>query len=227
MKDEDKINKENLEKEGQINNKNPDIVLDENSITDHFDTVPFSEDDVTEPEITYVESTEDGETLPIKDVNKKLREEIKKLQKEKEEYLTGWQRAKADYVNLKKELDSLHISSSIIVKERIVTNLLPALDSFDMAFANKESWEKVDQNWRRGVEYIYSQFLSGLADSGIEKIDKVGVTFNPNLHHSMEVVPTDDKSKDHTIEKIIQVGYKIGERIIRPARVNIYEYKND
>ena len=51
-----------------------------------------------------VESTEDGEALPVKDITKKLREDIKKLQKEKEEYLTGWQRAKADYVNLQKEL---------------------------------------------------------------------------------------------------------------------------
>ena len=104
-------------------------------------------------------------------------------------------------------------------------NLMPALDSFDIAFQNKESWEKVDPNWRMGVEYIYSQFMTGLADSGIEKIDQIGVKFDPNLHHSISAVETEKEELDHTIESIIQVGYKIGERVVRPARVNIYEYK--
>ncbi len=190
----------------------------------NFETRPFAEDDIMEPEISYVASTEDGEALPTKDVAKKLREEIKKLQKERDEYLTGWQRAKADYINLQKELDQARVATSLVAKERMVGELLPALDSFDMAFANKEAWEKVDSNWRVGVEYIYSQLMKGLEDSGIEKIDKVGVPFDPNLHHSMEAVETEDKSKDHTIEKIIQIGYKVGDRIIRPAKVNIYEY---
>lgn len=178
-------------------------------------------------DVTYIDSTEDGEVLPNKDVAKKLREEIKKLRKEKEEYLTGWQRAKADYINLQKEHGNHHIKSSVITKEKFVRNLLPALDSFDMAFANKETWEKVDKNWRIGVEYIYSQFMNGLAESGIEKIDQVDMKFDPMLHHSIEAVETEDEFKDHTIEKIIQVGYKIGDRIIRPARVNIYEFKKE
>ena len=176
-------------------------------------------------DLTFVDSTEDGEALPIKDITKKLREELKVCRKEKEEYLTGWQRAKADYVNLQKELDSTRLNVSIIAREKMARNLMPALDSFDMAFQNKESWEKVDSNWRMGVEYIYSQFMTGLSDSGIEKIDQVGIKFDPNLHHSIGVVSTEKEEQDHTIESIIQVGYKIGERVVRPARVNIYEYK--
>jgi molecular chaperone GrpE len=176
-------------------------------------------------DLTFVDSTEDGEALPVKDVAKKLREELKNCRKEKEEYLTGWQRAKADYVNLQKELDSTRSNVSIIAREKMARNLMPALDSFDMAFQNKESWEKVDPNWRMGVEYIYSQFMTGLADSGIEKIDQVGVKFDPNLHHSISAVPTEKEEQDHTVESVIQVGYKIGDRVVRPARVNIYEYK--
>lgn len=175
-------------------------------------------------DLTFVDSTEDGEALPTKDITKKLREELKVCRKEKEDYLTGWQRAKADYINLQKELDSTRLNISIIAREKMARNLMPALDSFDMAFQNKESWEKVDPNWRMGVEYIYSQFMTGLADSGIEKIDQVGVKFDPNLHHSISALPTEKEEQDHTIESIIQVGYKIGERVVRPARVNIYEY---
>lgn len=176
-------------------------------------------------DVTFVESTEDGEALPKKDILKKLREELKVCRKEKEEYLTGWQRAKADYVNLQKDLEGAHHSNSIIVKEKFVRNLLPALDSFDMAFTNKEAWEKVDTNWRMGVEYIYQQLINGLQDSGVEKIDQVDVLFDPLIHESIESIETDDKKKDHKIEKIILVGYKIKHRIIRPARVNIFKYK--
>lgn len=176
-------------------------------------------------DLTFVESTEDGEELPKKDIAKKLRDETKKLQKEKEEYLTGWQRAKADYVNLQREFDLARVNISILAKEKMVEKLLPALDSFEMAFANKEHWEKIDKDWQDGITSIYQQLISGLALSGIEKIDMNDIPFDPNIHQSISIVETADEKKDHTVEKILQVGYKIGERIIRPAKVTIYEFK--
>jgi len=177
-------------------------------------------------DVTFVDSTEDGDALPTKDIVKKLRDDLKKARADKEEYLTGWQRAKADYINLQKEMEQVRANTSLVTKEKMVEGLLPAIDSFDMAMSNKEAWEKVDQGWRTGVEYIYQQIISGLADVGVQIIDKVGVPFDPSLHQSIESVSTDDQSKDHTIEKVIQAGYKIGDRVIRPARVNIFEYKN-
>lgn len=182
-------------------------------------------DESIESDISYVESTEDGEALPTKDVVKKLREDLKLCRKDKEEYLVGWQRAKADYINLQKELDLARINISVVTKQKMVEKLLPAFDSFEMAFANKESWEKVDKEWRAGVESIYQQIMSGLVNSGIDKIEEDGVLFDPNIHQSISIVETDDESKNHTIEKVLQVGYKIGDRIIRPAKVTIYEYK--
>ena len=176
-------------------------------------------------DLEFVESTEDGEALPDKDTLKKLREELKTCRKEKEEYLTGWQRAKADYINLQKELESTRINASILTKEKMVEKLLPAFDSFEMAFANREHWEKVDEKWRKGVESIHQQFLSSLEKSGVETIDKVEVPFDPSIHQSISIVETDDEKKDHTVEKVFQVGYKIGDRIIRPAKVTIFEYK--
>lgn len=176
-------------------------------------------------DVTFVDSTEDGDELPTKDVVKKLREDLKKARAEKEEYLTGWQRAKADYVNLQKELDLARINISILAREKMTEKLLPALDSFEMAFANKEHWEKLDKEWQNGMTSIYKQFLSGLFASGIEKIENQEVPFDPNIHQSISVVHTEEESKDHTVEKVLQVGYKIGERIIRPAKVVIYEYK--
>jgi len=189
-----------------------------------------SKEDVFQ-DLEFVESTEDGEALPTKDVTKKLREEVKTLRNEKEEYLTGWQRAKADYVNLQKELDLARINVSILTKEKMVEKLLPALDSFEMAFSNKEHWEKIDKDWQDGITSIYQQLLSGLEKSGIEKIDKIEVPFDPNIHQSISIIETEDEKKDHTVANVLQVGYKIGDlsmqtgRVIRPAKVTIFEYK--
>jgi molecular chaperone GrpE len=197
---------------------------EEKDIKDSFDT---AQDDSGESDVTFVESTEDGEELPHKDTVKKLREELKTCRKEKEEYLTGWQRAKADYINLQKELEHARVSSGVHAKEKVVKELLPALDSFDMAFANKEHWEKIDKDWQDGITSIYQQILSGLSKSGIEKIDGVDVPFDPNIHQSISLVETNEESKDHTVASVLQIGYKIGERVIRPAKVSIYEYKKD
>ena len=176
-------------------------------------------------DVSFIESTEDGEALPSKDIVKKLREEIKKIQKEKEEYLTGWQRAKADYVNLQKDEELKRKELRNFVTTGLMEDLLPALDSFDMAFVNKEAWEKVDKNWRNGIEHIHNQFTGALESYGISKINEVNVIFDHNLHEAIETINTDDEIKDHTIAQITQSGYKIGDKVIRPARVKVYEYK--
>ncbi len=177
-------------------------------------------------DISIVESTEDGLELPDKDKNKKLKEEIKRLQKEKDEYLLGWQRAKADYINLQRELEAVRLNSSLIAKEKVIENILPALDSFEIAFANQEFWQRVDKNWRKGIESIYDQIISGLKKSDIEKINQADILFDPNIHQSIEKIKTSDKEKDHFVESILQVGYKAGSRIIRPAKVRIFEFEN-
>lgn len=177
-------------------------------------------------DVTFVESTEEGDELSSKDKIKKIRDDLKICQKEKEEYLVGWQRAKADYINLQKEIEQTKSNSSVLVKENLVLNLLPALDSFEMAFANKDSWEKVDKEWRLGVEYIYQQLMTGIANFGISKIDELDVTFDPQIHHSVKMVKTYKEEKNNLVASISQVGYKIGDRIIRPASVDVYEYEN-
>jgi molecular chaperone GrpE len=177
-------------------------------------------------DVTFVESTEDGDALPTKDVVKKLREDLKKCRAEKEEYLTGWQRAKADYVNLQKDEHNKYKELRTHVTSSIMEDLLPVLDSFDMAMGNKDAWEKVDANWRNGIEYIHQQFLRVLGENSVAPINQIGVPFDPSLHESISTIATDDQSKDHTIASITQSGYKIGDRVIRPARVNVFEYKN-
>lgn len=181
------------------------------------------EDVVVEPE--FVESSEDGDELAGTDKIKKLQEKIKALEKEKTEYLDGWQRARADYANLQKSTDEDKKRFREHFAQRFVEDLLPVVDSFSMAMSNKEAWEKVDANWRTGVEYIYSQLMTALGEHDLEVFGKVGETFDPTLHEAVSDTETDDQKLDHTIASVLQQGYKLGDNVLRAARVNVYKAK--
>jgi molecular chaperone GrpE len=94
------------------------------------------------------------------------------------------------------------------------------LDSYDMAQANKEAWEKVDQNWRMGIEYIFTQFKTVLEGEGVTQFGKVGDTFDPLLHESMEHVSVSDEKDNDKVMRVLQNGYKMHDSILRPARVH-------
>ncbi len=180
---------------------------------------------IEEETIEFVDTDEMGDELKDKAKLKKLRDELKQAQTEARDHLTALQRARADYVNLKRELDETRDVTKKKTTERVVSEFLPVLDSFDMAMGNTDAWNAVDKNWRMGVEYIYSQLKTALENHGIESIDKTGVEFDPNLHEPIETKETDDASQDHTIERIIQKGYKMGDKVIRPARVVVWKAK--
>ena len=176
-------------------------------------------------DVEFVDTDSMGDELKDKAKIKKLREDLAKSQLENRENLTALQRARADYVNLKKELDEVRDTTKKKITEKVLGDFLPVLDSFDMAMGNTAAWEAVDKNWRVGVEYIYSQLKNTLENNSVDAIDKVGVDFDPSLHEPIETKETDDATLDHKIEKIIQKGYKMGERVIRPARVVVWKSK--
>ena len=185
----------------------------------------FMEKEEAADDLEFVETDAMGDELKDKAKIKKLREDLKTAQAESSANLTALQRSRADYVNLKKELDEVRDTIKQKTTERVVMDFLPVLDSFDMAMGNTAAWEAVDANWRVGVEYIYSQFQTVLDNHGISAIDKTNIEFDPNLHEPMKTEDIDDQSKDHKIAQIIQKGYKMGDRVIRPARVVVWKLK--
>lgn len=185
--------------------------------TDNHDDV------IIDPE--FVESTEDGDELAGSDKIKKLQEKIKSLEKEKQEYLDGWQRARADYANLQKQTEEDKKRFKEIFTERFVEDMIPVVDSFSMAMGNKEAWEKVDATWRTGVEYIYNQLMGALSGHGLTLFGEVGETFDPARYEAISDQETDDTSLDHTVAKVIQKGFMLGESVIRPARVVVWKVK--
>lgn len=179
-----------------------------------------SEDDV----IFETELDSDNAKDPAA-VVKALKEKLKIAQKERQEYLDGWQRAKADYINAKKREEEERGAFIRFSKKELIKELLPAVDSFHTAFGNKEAWEKVDLNWRMGVQYIYSQLLGALEKHGIALIEpKAGELFDPEKHQSVGTVPVSDAAKDHTIAETAQKGYTLHGAVLEPAKVKVGEY---
>jgi len=176
-----------------------------------------------ESEVLEFEFNEDGEE-DLKKTLKKLRADLKETRKEKEEYLTGWQKERADFANYRKQEDERKANFSESMRERILTRFLTVLDSFNMAFANKNAWNKVEENWRKGVEHIYAQVNTIFEEFGVKEIGEIGENFDPNIHQSIDMTPTDKKEDNHKISQVIQKGYKLGDRVIRAARVNVFEY---
>lgn len=190
----------------------------EPSFTEDSVVLDESVDDVEFEEFDWV-----GDEKKDKEKLKKMRDDLKKSQLESRDHLTALQRARADYVNLKKELDEIREVTKKKTTEKVLADFLPTLDSFDMAMGNTAAWEAVDKNWRVGVEFIYSQLKTALENNGISPIDQVGVVFDPNKHEPIETKETDDADLDHKIERIIQKGYLMGDKVIRPARVVVWK----
>lgn len=158
---------------------------------------------------------------------KKLREKLKACVAEKQQYLDGWQRAKADFANAQKAFESQKKEYVSYASEELIEELLPVIDSFDMAISNKEVWESVDENWRVGVEYIYSQLLSVLEGRGVRQIDPLGDIFDPNQHTSIEQIAADDPKDDHKITKVVQKGYVLKDRQLRSPKVIVAVFGGD
>ncbi|MDP2637328.1 MAG: nucleotide exchange factor GrpE [bacterium] len=180
----------------------------------------------TENDFT-LEPSEDAESLrdPAEKL-RKLKDELIACKAERQEYLTGWQRARADYANVKKEEERNRESIAAFASERLIGELIPALDSFHTAFGNREAWEKIDTSWRMGIEHIYAQLRSALEKNGLRFIEpKKGEVFDPKLHQSVAVVHVSQKELDHTIIEVMQKGYALYDKILEPAKVGVGEYQ--
>ena len=117
---------------------------------------------------------------------KKLKARIKELEQKNTELLNNWQRDKADFLNARRLDAENQKNFAMFAKEDIATEIIPVLDSFDSAFKNKEAWEKVDKNWRVGVEYIHSQLVGVLSNHGVSVINPLGEMYDHNRDEAIE-----------------------------------------
>lgn len=149
-----------------------------------------------------------------------LQNKIKELEKQKDEYLTGWQRSRADFLNYKKE-EMERISELLkYSKEEFILKILPILDNFETAERKiPENLKRNDENIK-GILQIKTQLQDFLKSEGLEEIKSIGEKFNPNFHEAIEQVEVKDKESGTILEEI-QKGYKINGHLLRPAKVKV------
>ena len=151
---------------------------------------------------------------------KKLKEKLKSCQKEKEEYLSGWQKERADFINYKKDEEEKLKEKELFQKEKIVLEILLILDNIKRA--EKELPKEIEENqWVKGVLKIKNQIENLLKQEGVEEM-KCEEKFNPELHEAVEIV----EGENDKIIEILQNGYLFKGKVLRPAMVKVGKSKN-
>jgi len=143
----------------------------------------------------------------------KMRDELSACRKEKQEYMDGWQRAKADYVNALKRFETDVKTAEFRGTVGAVETLLPAFDALERA---KEHGE-IPQ----GFLAIAKQIENAFAALGLEEVGKAGEKFNPAFHEALGQDKVESAEQDDIITTILEKGWRVGESVIRPAKVRV------
>lgn len=151
---------------------------------------------------------------------------IDALQKQCDEYKAGWQRALADYENVKRDLSARAEESRRAIRASLANDLLPVVDNFaqavkfqpDLMGAPEEMRKKIEP-WLQGILYIEKQFEEAMKQMGVERIATDGA-FDPRWHDAAGEKHEDGRDPG-TILEVLVPGWKIGEIVLRPAKVII------
>lgn len=133
-----------------------------------------------------------------------------------QEYLDGWQRARAELRNLRQRMASEGASQQQRLKAQLLEPLLQVADNFTALVAHAPEGNAGD-SWSQGVLHIARDFERVLSEFGVEQIHAENEPFNPLLH---EAVGQTDEEGTQVVE-VVQVGWKMGDRVLRPAKVKI------
>jgi len=168
-----------------------------------------TEEGGSEEELEAMESRADGKVA-------KLKKELEAVKKEKQEYLDGWQRAKADYVNAAKRFEEDRLQATNFGKLAVFKSFITPMDSLERARQAGEIPE--------AFQAIAKQLEEAAKAHGLMQFGEVGETFDPSLHEALGQEPTDSKDKDDTITQVFEKGWRVGEMVIRPAKVRVAAY---
>jgi molecular chaperone GrpE len=150
----------------------------------------------------------------------KLIKDFQEIEKMKNDYLAGWQRARADFLNYKKEEMERIQGLLKYSQEEFILKILPVLDSFDLAEKNLSENLKDDETVK-GLLQIKIQLKDFLKNQNLEEIKSVGEKFNPEIHEAVEQIELDQEKESGVIIEEVQKGYKINNRLLRPAKVKV------
>jgi molecular chaperone GrpE len=157
----------------------------------------------------------------LSDELKKLREKLKVSQAERQEYLETSQRLRADYVNLKRHGEAERDKLAKFASEGLIKELVGLADHFAQATADSTAWESLPAEWRQGMEQIASELAKILKRQGVETINPEGEEFDPVMHQAVGMIDTEKEKEDNKVLLVMQRGYKLHDKVIRPASVKV------
>lgn len=161
------------------------------------------------------------EKKETKEEPEKIKKELEECRKRSDEYLNGWKRTQADFINYKKRQEESLEDWMIFCKTKIVNEMLPVLDTMETALKNKPLTPgNESKKWIEGMCKTAEQLAKVLKNEGLEEIKAEGEEFDPEIHEAVDVIPSEDK-KDGTIAEVLQKGYKFQGKVIRTAKVRV------
>ena len=186
---------------------------------DHKDLKDLKEEINGQSQAAVASSDEDEDgDKEVSAQNEKLKEEPEKKEKEAAANYDKYLRAVADLENYKKR--SIREKADIIKygKEEIIKDILPFVDNLDRALDHADTSDV--QSFKQGIRLIQEQLLSCLKKHGVEKIDSIGLDFNPNFHEALMQVESEEHAENKVVNEV-EKGYLLNGRLLRPSKVCI------
>ncbi|NLO82894.1 MAG: nucleotide exchange factor GrpE [Clostridiales bacterium] len=186
------------------------------------DQVDIQKDDETgnEKQCKYEEEHKcscENEGLPTVE---ELQEQLNKVISEKNEYLSLAQRLQADFDNYRKRNKSALAEAYESATVDTISAFLPVLDNLERALESASS-SSSDDSIVKGIEMVTRQFVDVLKKLGVEEIEALGKTFDPQLHNAVMKTELEDGMEENTVVEVIQKGYKYKDRVIRYSMVKV------
>ena len=171
-------------------------------------------EEVSETKVEAVETPEISEQA-MAEIDA-LRRQLEDSEAKLAESVDGWQRSAAEFQNYKKRIERERDFERSMMKGDIIKKVLPVLDDLERALQNRPS----DDAWSNGIELIVRKLQSIIESEGVKRIEAEGTPFDPNFHEAISNEPSEEVQSGHVIS-VVQNGYMLGERVIRPAMVRV------
>ena len=176
----------------------------------------LSEDEIFEGEIASENPT--GESVQSSEYNQ-LAQNLQDAEKKSKEYFEGWQRERADFANYKRRIERDQQALAHNIKSEIVKKYLTILDDLERALKNRPVDEPAAA-WANGIELIQRKLQNVLETEGVMRIPAETEEFNPTRHEAISYEESPEHESGQIIE-VVQQGYLLGDRVIRPALVRV------
>lgn len=178
-------------------------------------------DDTLTPDEAPADATPSGESVTV-DIDRltALQAQIDALSQERSTLLDQLLRRQAEFENYRRRVDRERAETYARSRAEVVLELLPVIDNFERALASLEHNSSDAKSLQQGIELIHRQLNDALAKFGLEPVESVGQAFDPNVHEAVSAEPSTEH-EENTVIAEFERGYKLGERLLRPAKVKV------